>query len=212
MLPIDRTGWFFVRLIVVYGVLLAPWPGLAGGYAVFYRAGANVLFGSLGSAGQATFQPKTDPGAKTGNRKFDSEVVIKTRKPGRAGEVLVYTRDVPFHTRRVGYLSTALVVALIAATSMRWGRKWASLAVGLVLVHLFIAVEIGLTLLYSLSDGEPRAIDVGAGAGRFFARLYEMMVISPTLTFVVPILIWLLVCVRWRDLERLGRRGDSSTP
>jgi len=201
MLPIDRTGRFLLKLAVVYGLLLAPWPGLGTGYAVLYRSGANVLFGRLGSAGTAEFREKT--GALP---KFDSEVIIKSDTPSGKRT----TRDVPFHTRRVGYLPTVETVALIVATSIPWKRKWKALLWGLVLVNAFVAVEIGLTLMYSLTDERLPAIAVSPSSSRFFARVYEMTVISPTLSFVAPILAWLVVCFRWEDWDRLSKTRRST--
>ncbi len=194
MYPVERTGWFFLKLIVIYGLLLIPWPGVERGYAVYYRGMANLFYGSLGSVGTARFESFQERSGR-----YDSQMIIKCVSfDGKRT-----TRDVPFHTRRIGYLPTVQVTALILATSMPWRRKLRALLFGLVLIHAFIILEIGLTVMYSLTDVRLPVFDFEPWTCHFFARLYEMTVISPTLSFILPILIWLLVCFRREDWQQI---------
>ena len=196
MYPIERTGWFFLKLVVIYVLLLLPWWGVAQrGYAPYYRWIANRVYGSLGSVGSARFEPLEEASGR-----FDSQMVIKcVHFVGKRS-----TRDVPFFTRRIGYLPTAQVAALILATSIPWRRKWIMLLLGLVLIQAFIMLEVGLTVLYSLTDVRLPVFDIEPSTSRFVARLYEMTVISPTLSFIIPILIWLLFCFRRDDWQRVA--------
>jgi hypothetical protein len=74
---------------------------------------------------------------------------------------------------------------------------------------------VGLTVIYSLTDVRLPAFDFEPATCRFFARLYEMTVISPTLSFIVPILVWLLVCFRredWQQVVEAIRNRKSGAP
>ena len=202
---------FFLKLAVVYVLLMGPWSArLQEGYAVLYRGAGNVLFGSLGSVGTARFLALTGAG-----QAFDSQIVLRTRDSAGVRS----TRDVPFHTRRTGYLPTAELVALILATPIPWWRRWKALAWGILGIIAFVALEAGITILYSLTDVRLPALDVTPSTSKVCVQIYEIMVVSPTVSLVIPVLVWLLVSFRRSDWDRVrkdthgrvGRRKEKAT-
>ncbi len=134
---------FFVRFLIVYGILMVSWPGLRDAYGTFFRTGGDLLFGSSGSTGLARFRslPEMD-----GIR--DTEMQVKKRG---------WRERAPFRISSwyVGYLPTAALVGLIVATPIPWSRRSRALLWGLLLVHGFIALRLALAVAYVWSFRMP---------------------------------------------------------
>ncbi|NOT01965.1 MAG: hypothetical protein HOP29_15225 [Phycisphaerales bacterium] len=181
----SQAGRFFLLGGACYLLLIYPWPGVGAGYAGAYRGVCNVVFESVGWNSKARFEALDDP---SGTR--DSRVVISTA----TGDGTIKRRSVSFHTRRTGYVPTAELLALVLATPIPWRRRWKKAVWGILGISLFIAVETGVTILYSMT-GTPPIISVVPATSSFFEELYNMSVASPTVSLIVPVLIWILVCV-----------------
>lgn len=201
---------FCIRLFLFYGLLVLPWPGLREGYAAFFRAGGDVLFGSFGHVGAVRFQPLDSPG------KLDTAIVFGNRRT-RAGGL---TR-IP--SRHMGYLPTAVLICLVLATPISWPRRARALLWGLLLVHGFIALRLLLLILVGFSGDNPLALFA------FHPHLRETLVfvgvmssVSPVVSYVVPVLLWALVSFQRRDAAALlghptgspasDRRGGETVP
>ncbi|MEE9297365.1 MAG: hypothetical protein V3W34_20700, partial [Phycisphaerae bacterium] len=99
MVALKPAAGFCVRMVVFYGLLAAPWPGVRDAYAAVYRGAANAVFGSFGSEGLVHFQPLPQR-----QEALDSEITIRHRR----STVMATTR----HSARVtGYLPTIEIVA-----------------------------------------------------------------------------------------------------
>ena len=61
MHPLKRISLFFCLSLLIYAVLVVPWPGLMDGYRACFRAGGNLLFHRFGSSGSVTFVPLPSP-------------------------------------------------------------------------------------------------------------------------------------------------------
>ena len=109
----------------------------------------------------------------------------------------------PHSARLTGYLPTAEVIALILALPIPWSRRWKALFWGLVLVNGFVVLRLEITLLYWFSGDRPFAL---YSPGPFWSEVLvgarEVVVVSPMLTFAVPVFIWILVTFRRGDLEQ----------
>ncbi len=207
MLPLKPILSFFLRLVLLYALLVAPWPGLRACYGSGYRTVMNALFGSFGSDGIVRFE------ALAGDvEQVDTEIIAGNRR----------TRARPIsalHSTAVtGYLPTAEVVALIVATPIPWSRRWKSLLWGLLLVNGLVILRVAIALLYGFSGDHPIAlyspgpvwIAVLAGAHRVFATWINF-------SYVAPLFIWIVVTFRRSDWERLlGARssllGENAAP
>ena len=186
---------FALRLLLVYGLLIIPWPGLKSGYGSLFRTSGNGLLHAFGFRGIVELRPPAEEHAA-----WDIEMHMKNLK----------TRErwhVEYSSRGWGYLPTAAIVALILATPLAWSRRWIALAAGLVLVHLFIATRIAAVILYGMYYGG--AIKLSEMQAKAAEVVLHGFANSPVTTFVVPVVIWLLVTFRRSDLEAILLRSAA---
>ena len=78
MFTLRLVGGFCVRVVVFYGLLMVPWPGLQDTYARCFRAAAEVVFGSFGPGGLVSFEPRPAP-----HPLYDTNIVLQTRHSRR---------------------------------------------------------------------------------------------------------------------------------
>ena len=202
MFPPKGSAGFVLRVLVFYGLLVLPWPGLREAYSGLFRGGANVIFGPLGSEVRIWFGPPLDDFGP------DKDVELALQRKGSNT-----VRATPINTRLTGYLPTASVIALILATPIRWSRRWKALLWGILWVNAFIALRLAITLLYALTSQPPYIEGVTPFWSNVAYRIYEVAVRAPPTSFVVPVLIWILVVFRRRD-SQIGRAGyiEGETP
>lgn len=151
MLPPRQLGRFFLAVLIVYAVLMAPWPGLEHGYAYLFRSGSNIVFArfwfwpdggvrflDLKALKPGDLAPGTPELEATGT--FDTGMELRSqRAPGAYG----YLRT---SSRYVGYGPTVVLITLVLATPILWARRGWALLWGLLLIHAFIALRLTLTL------------------------------------------------------------------
>ena len=191
MWPRKPFAGFVIRLLMIYGVLCIPWPGVRRGYAALYRSAGNFLFGSFGSEGVVRLRP-----AHTGQGRFDSEIQVHKRGSPSTGTI-------PHESIMTGYLPMAETIALVLATPIPWRRRWKALLYGVLLVNGFVALRMCIRLLYWFSVEQPWALyKPGLFWNKVLARVYEFIAVAPTCTFLVPVLIWILVTFRREDVRR----------
>ena len=190
MLPFRPIVVFFVKLLLIYGLLAWPWSFVRRGYAVAYGAVASAVFGSFGPGGEVRFEP-LPIGAPV-----DTELVLRKRGSSAVGKS-------PHNARFMGYLATAEVIALILATPIGWRRRFMALLWGMLLVHAFIYLRLEIMLLHWYS-GEPALAIYQPSTfwGKALAKAFELTSVSLTPTFMAPIFIWILATFRRADLDR----------
>lgn len=195
-MPALSPAWrFSLRLLLVYGLLVIPWPGLKSGYGSLFRTCGNESLQALGFRGIVEFRPPAEYHAA-----WDIEMHMKN--PSTRQQWFV-----EYSSRGWGYLPMAAIVALIVATPLAWSRRWISLAAGLVLVHLFIALRIAAVVLYGMYWGG--AIQLGEMQAKAAEVVLHGFSNSPVTTFVAPVVIWLLVTFRRSDLEAILLRSAA---
>ena len=180
---------FAVLALVLYAVLVAPWPGVREGYASAYRGTMNTLFGAFGSTGRVRFEPR-----EGADKNVDTRLVIRSIATPLQGKV-------DHNTYITGYLPTVQVIVLVLATPIVWSRRWRALLVGLGLVHVFIFLRVLLTLVRWFSEDQPWALfHPGPWVRAILMGTFEFVAVAPESSFIVPALIWILVCFRRSDL------------
>lgn len=185
---------FALRFALAYALLVLAWPVVRPAYGAFYCALGNVVF--QGGDGEVRFARKERIDPQQG---FDVEVVMTKR--GVPGKKNVMSSS----SRLTGYLPTVSLVALVLATPIAWRRRRRALLWGLLLVHVFVALRMGIPIVRDFSN--PNAIQVyyPGGFGRWALGIAERAFLrAPASWFVVPILIWILVAFRRDDRELLG--------
>jgi hypothetical protein len=210
--PPRRLAWFAILLVSLCIVLfVVPWPGLTKAYACVFRAFGNALFtrywfwsdGSVrfldlraedlvrqvDAVTPVTLSPDFSPPPPQ-DVKDTLMVLLNRRVPGAFGLVRTSARS-------MGYWTTALFVALAVAWPMSWKRRGWALLWGMLLVHLFIALRLTLTLAHVgfAADKEYALFQLGPFAAKVLARTEEVLVDNPTVSFFIAGLIWLIVAL-----------------
>lgn len=188
MPAVKPVVWFVLRLVLIYALLMVPWPGLRDAYAAVFRAGGNLVFGSLGPDRSASLKPLSDP-----RTKCDTVLVLRVKRAGRSMEARGACAS------RLGYVPTAFLLALILATRMPWRRRCKALLLGLLMVNIVVLVTVGLLVLKGLSTNLPPAVALLSPFGRKAVAEAAHLMTGTWSVFVVPILIWLLVAFRRAD-------------
>lgn len=200
MLPVKRIVLFFVVAIVVYAALVVPRTPFVDAYRYAFRVAGDVLFQSVGDGGSVRFVPFDD---KTQHDK-DTTLRLTNRKRNISGSAeirAVFT----------GYRPTAFLIALVLATPIPWRRRGWSLVWGLLLVSVFVAFRVWLRVVDFMSNGDVIAVyQLGATAKGLLRVLVNIFALAPAPGYIVPGLIWILVCFRKGDWERLTASTDPS--
>ena len=197
---------FCVRFLVVFVLLVAPWPGVAAGYASLFARGATVVFGSFGPI-RARFTPIADltpghllPGVAPpiATEVLDTRIEVRTRDEP---EKLRYMRTSSW---QIGYRPTAFLVALVLASPIPWRRRARALLWGLLSINAYVALRLALTLMMGLSvdGGDGAVFPLGSVSKQALEFVSNMIVIEFEGDHVLPAAIWFLVTFR---------RGDFAT-
>ncbi len=197
-MPTLRAAALFA---IVYGLLSYPWPGLQPAYSKAFRSAGQAAFQGFGPNGKVKFLPLENP-----TRTTDSEITT-----GVVGE-----RRIGFSSispRILGYLPSVEIVALILASSVTWRRRLFALLLGLTAIHLFIYLRLFLLIRLWYSKATPwQQYHPSESTLGIIDQVNEIINVSPTAGFVIPVLIWIAVTFRASDWERIIRRHQPQTP
>lgn len=185
---------FTLVFVLAYCLLLAPWPGLREGYGNFFQAMGNLCLGTLGEDSRFVWRAEGDFEGLEHNTEI--HMYRHETVPGK------YRVFVANHYRK-GYLPTAMLVAMVLATPMRLSRRLRCLALGVVLLHVFIGFRllVKLTLLFSLRNGWA-LFEIDSGSRAALRFVVEALYTRLLGTFIAPIFVWLAVCFRSSQLLR----------
>lgn len=190
MIRPDRRVWaFLLRFLVVYVLLMLPWPESDDAYRALFIGTGRVVFRSFAGADALDIERLDEHGQTT-----DTRLWVERRDAGGR----VWT-DVS--CTQVAYLPTVVLVSLILATPIPSRRRGWALLYGFILVHLFIALRVGAMLIYAanlnLLGADPGNATLWtstvAAAMKFFS-------VGQGVSYVAPVLIWMLVALHREDL------------
>lgn len=184
--PIAIQG---IRAVLVLGLLIAPWPGLArsasGAFTDVAQAVAAPLLRS--SKFDVAFTRAPD-GVAEGD--WDSVVLIKSRTSGRILD------HASLDVRRVWYLPSAVFVALCLGFP-RGGVRGVSL---LLAMGLFALPVLSLLPLLSFL-GQIRVIGLGSVVQSALAIGYRALVAPLGMAYAIPAFLWLAMAELLRALS-----------
>ena len=185
--PTARLLGFIGRLALIYTLLVLPWPGWSALYSRYFQALGRAAFVRDDGQRIVTFEPYQDPA----DPRLDARAIVSNRdRPGKK----VY---MPFDTRGIGWIPTALTASLILATAVPWRRRLWALFWGLFWVHLFILVSVGVHLW---RNSDRVGLVTFSEWGLYIADGFDYTLVTQLGTsFSVPVLIWILVTFRRRD-------------
>ncbi|MHC4355759.1 MAG: hypothetical protein ACYS0H_23920 [Planctomycetota bacterium] len=190
---------FFCLFLLVFGLLMAPWPLLGRAYTRFYSAGAALLFGSFGSTGIVSFEPLSDS-------KHDLHVTLynRARRAPDGGVTRIQTRH---NSRHAGYMYAVFLAALILATPIAAKRKGWALFWGMILIHGFIAAKLSLRLAHAFNNRPLSMFALSPFYRRVLSITQQAVAVNVTFGFVVCVFVWILVSFRRRDWANIAGRG-----
>jgi hypothetical protein len=175
-------------------------------YATAFRAMGDTLFGSFGSQARCEFL-EVEPD----DRRTDTEIKMTNLRAAKWQKRRV-------SSRMMGYVPAALVTALALATPIPWRRRAWALILGLLFVHLFVALALGISILHAFcgleGTSEIAVWSLGPIASLALSFAFTVFVAYSAGQFVVPVIIWALVTFRRREWEAIFRRLsiDDRTP
>ena len=189
---------FFARFLVIYTLLILPWPGWDLIYARYLQGLAQMVF-EHDQKRVVLFQSYT---VQHGFSLLNSRVTVSNRDLlDAAGNGPA--RNIELDLRSIGWVPTALTAALILATPVPWARRGWALLWGLVLVHAFILFSVQ-SALWAVSP-DLSLITFSPFWGRVVDELDYALITQMGASFSVPVLIWILVTFRRQDYANLGR-------
>ena len=190
---------FLIRFVLVFGLLILPWPEWNELYGQGFRAIGNGIFAQDGKKWVLYFEAHRQT---QGFSALDTRITIGNRSlidNNGKGPATILGLD----TRSIGWIPTALVIALIVATPIPLRRRILALLCGLLLIHAFILLSVAAYIwnestnvfLVALSPFWKQIADA------FQYTLVTQMGIS----FTMPVLIWILVTFQEYDRKHLLR-------
>jgi hypothetical protein len=186
-----RVASFLCVCAFVYALLMGLWLIWGAAYSRLYSAGANCLFGSLGSRALVYFSPSLDAD--------DVKVAFADRqrvdKHGRPIPLMRIAHDVHYGV----YIYVAFMIALIVATPIPLRRRAWAMFWGLIIIHAFMAARLALLIAQLLNSKQMGLLVLS----RFWQYLLllgaQVFVINILPSFVVVIVLWALLSFRRRD-------------
>ena len=186
---------FLGLFLLVFGLLMAPWPQLGRAYRKFYIAGAVFLLGSIRPTGTVTFEPLSDS-------EYDMNVTLynRARLAPDGNVVAIQTRH---SSRHAGYLYVAFLAALILATPVPPRRKAWALFFGIILIHGLITLQLALRILHAFHNRPLSMFVMSTFSKRVLSIAHQAFAVNVTFGFVVCVFIWILVSFRRRDWAKI---------
>ena len=172
---------FLVRFLLLYVVLILPWPAIVDAYAQGYRYVANGVAVDLRLDHKIWLRPNPLP-----NPANDSQIM---RSQG-GKEAWAFAHS----TRYPAYATTAFLTALILATPTAWGHRIASLLWGLLILYQILAARIVITFLILDVDGPLPWQDEAPRMPTLFAARAGLA--SGSLWYVLATGVWALLMFR----------------
>jgi hypothetical protein len=171
-------------------------------YASCYRSGGNLLYSHCGHQRIANLKPYTDP-----NGPLDTEMRI-----GKVGKG--YIAEMPINSKRLAFIPTALLIALMLATPIGWKQKATMLGISMAILQGLILIALGISLAEGFThvqaDGKlllklPTYVEWMVG------RLDKFLSGDMNTTFLMPVLVWVLVVARFADFNKLWPTSPAET-
>lgn len=182
---------FLAAFVVIFSVLMLPWLGLAKGYTAVFRAIGTRCFSNDEGQREVTFLDSPDKAVRPTFVRIEI-ANRKLLKPDGSGTV----RNLDFDVRGLGWQPTALLMALVLASPLPWGRRLTALGWGLFWVQIVVmgflafaiwneSSEVGLVAM------SPFWKNIASGWQDSFITQFSL---------AAPVAVWMLVTFRTGDL------------
>ena len=198
----DPIVGFLLKFVLIFGLLIAPWPGWNDFYAGYFRGFGQLAFGASEGKRVVDFSPSKPEQLASG---LDTQLTLGNRDllDSRGKGSL---KRVNLDTRSIGWVPTALTAALVLATPIPWRRRAMAFCGGILLVHLFILFSLQTWIWDNATDVSLMALT--PPVQRVVSELDYTFITQLGASFSVPVVIWVVVTFRRRDLMA-SRPGKS---
>ena len=188
---------FLLRFVAIFGILIAPWPGWNQAYSPYFQSLGQMAFNPAGeSRRMVVFAP-----ASGKIPWMDTRLTLENAElADDAGKGLVERTELD--SRSIGWVPTALTIALVLATPIPWPRRLAALVGGLVLIHLFIFFTLQSWIWNNSADLS--LLTLSSFGQRLVDELSYALMNQIGVSFSVPVVIWILVTFRRQDQDALA--------
>ena len=173
MSPLKHVAAFFLKVVVIYALLMVPWPGVQRGYAGLFCYAGNLAFHVFGSAGRTRFRLLDPPPAN--KNAVDFEIKLENIRTHAGG-----TFEPDRNTRKMGYLPAAFTVSLVLATPIPWRRRLTAIIWAMALIAAFVGLQLTIRLVDAFSDPNVlNQFELGLWTKRLLGILLKVVVTSP---------------------------------
>jgi hypothetical protein len=189
------------RFIVIFGLLILPWPGWNDIYSSYFRALGQMAFSREDDQRIVLFEPHH---AQHGFSSLDTDMDVGNRAlvdSSGKGKAAIVNLD----SRSIGWTPTALTMALILATPVPLRQRGLALFWGLILIHAFIL----FSLQAAIWNESPTVslVDLSPFWKTMVDDMDYTLITQLGASFSVPVLIWILVTIRRENLFDLSRHN-----
>ena len=168
------------------------------------RAAAALLFESSGDDWKVVFQEIDAP-------EHDMRIVFYKLSRARTGIKMIPVGYIKHNSHRSGYICTTFLIALILATPVGWRRRGWALLYGMLLIHVLIALKVGILLLYGFNKEPFSVIVLSPFWSRALSLAYHVFIPNLTFSLIVSVFIWFLVSFRREEWAKLLMGKENSS-
>jgi hypothetical protein len=197
---------FLCWFVPLYTALIIPWPGSRDFYGSYLRSVAKLVLAE--DNGRRILRFDEVPASKR-NRTLDTRITVANREQlDASGSGHAVMLDLDSHG--IGWVPTALLIALVVATPVSWPRRLRALFWGLLTVHAFILASIEV-YIWNQSDASNglNLVELSPFWKTVVNGLEETLVTQLGASFVFPLLIWILSTFRAEDIHRLSAAASA---
>jgi hypothetical protein len=186
-------------LALLYGVLIAPWPGVGEAYRAWFRGVGNAVFYRESGRWYVNFQDI--PAAE--QRGLDTRIELANRQQTDAmGRTPVRYLDIAM--RGIAWVPLVLSVSLVVATPIPWSRRLRSLAAVIVAMHVFVLLSFWIHILNNAdAESGPALVSLSPFLRTIVSALDCVFIEQYGAGFVMAVAVWVVATFRRGDLRLL---------
>jgi hypothetical protein len=188
---------FALRVILLYTLLVIPWPGVRHASAWLFRQAGSIVFSSFGPAVTVRFDRTAS--ATTTEPAMDTQIIAKATRSEPPKTIRRTTSS-----RYMAVMPLATFFALVLSTPLPWRRRGRSLAWGvpILLVYILFRLMLEIIVMLCCAPGTPVYL-IGDGWLTLLNAADGALCTSLLGSLVPPIIVWAAVTIRTGDLEQI---------
>lgn len=185
----------FTRFGICYAILIIPWPGFSRAYAAGFRAAGRLLAPRESSPWVVSFEAAGNPASP-----LDTRILVANRRQAAPdGRCRAVALDLD--TRSIGWIPTALLLALLVATPAPFSVHLRETAAGFLIMQGYVAAAVWAHIVFHADAASGLALArLSPLESVVFAALDETLIRQLGTGFVLAAAIWMVFALRRRDI------------